>query len=283
MDFIGKTIFKKYLISELLRKGSFGSIFLGKNIKNKQTVAIKCEVCKEGFSSLKHEVTILKYLYDNKNRHIPTVYWFGKLEEHLFFVMPYYECSLYDYIKCKKISKVKLKSIIIQCIMLLKSVHELFLVHRDIKPQNIMVHNGELFLIDFGFSIFYIDENKHHFIDNQQEDTLTGSPRFASYYLYEGYKPSRRDDLISISYILLFIYYGELPWDNINLFKNQETSLHIYHEKNINIKNLKSLTNLQTYCEDIHTYMYTFFKHIYDLSYFQEPSYDFLIDLIKKI
>lgn len=283
MDFTGKVIFKKYLISNLIKSGSFGSIFLGTNTKNNQQVAIKCEKITEGFSTLKHEVTILKYLYDHKIRQIPTVFWFGKFENHLSIVMPYFDCSLYDYIATKQISKTKLKSIIIQCIMLLKSIHSLFLIHRDIKPQNIMVHNGELFLIDFGFSIFYIDENKHHYIDEQEQDMITGSPRFVSYYIYEGFKPSRRDDMISIAYILLYAYYKELPWDNINLFHNQKPSLHIYDEKNIKIKNMKSIDSLKPICEDIHPYIFTFFQHLYELCYFQEPSYDFLIDLIKKI
>lgn len=122
MDFTGKTIFKKYFISNLIKSGSFGSIFLGTNTKNNQQVAIKCEHITEGFSTLKHEVTILKYLYDHKIRQIPTVQWYGRFDNHLCMVMPYFDCSLYDYIASNKISKTKLKSIIIQCIMLIKSI-----------------------------------------------------------------------------------------------------------------------------------------------------------------
>ena len=283
MDIAGITLFKKYFVVDFIKKGGFGSIFSGKNIKNDQSVAIKREPASERFSILKHEVTILKYLYDHKIRNIPIVHWFGKHENFLYFIMPKYDCSLYEYIECKQISKAKIKSIIIQCISLLQSIHQLFLVHRDIKPQNIMVHNGELFLIDFGFSIFYIDENKHHYIDEQEEQSITGSPRFASYFIYEGFKPSRRDDLISIAYIYLYLVYKELPWDNIQLFQKQEPTIHIYSDYHQQIKELKSLEHILPRYQVIHPYMDNFITHLYELSYFQEPSYGFLIDLVKKI
>lgn len=276
-------IFKKYELCDFIKEGNFGSIFLGKNIKNGQEVAIKREKISSQFSTIKHEVSILKYLYDHKIKHIPVVHWFGKIENFFYFVMPLYECSLYDYIECKTISKSKIKSIIIQVLVLLKSIHALFLIHRDIKPQNFMVHNGEIYLIDFGFSIFYIDETRRHFIDNQEQTTITGSPRFVSYNIYDGYKPSRRDDLLSVAYIYLYLFYKELPWDNIHLFHQEAPSTDIFSERNREIKALKSFKNVSNYCSQIHPYMIDFMKHIYELSYFEEPSYGFLIDLVEKM
>ena len=89
-------IFKKYELSEFIKEGNFGSIFSGKNIKTDQKVAIKREKVSSQFSTLKHEVSILKYLYDHKVKHIPIVQWFGKIENFFYFVMPFYDCSLYD-------------------------------------------------------------------------------------------------------------------------------------------------------------------------------------------
>lgn len=282
MELNGKTIANKYIIIEELNRGSFSSIFYGINKNNKKEVAIKFELNNNTFSTIKHEVTILKYLFNHKLRNIPTVFWFGPYENRLCLIMTKYDCSLHDYINNKTLTLSKIKSIMIQIIMLIQSVHDLFLVHRDIKPQNIMIYKGELYLIDFGFSIFYIDENKNHLIDEKSQDCIIGSTRFMSYFIYEGYKPYRRDDLISISYIFLVLLCKELPWDNIQQSENNENEISIYSNRNQAIKEVKNVESIETLCLNYNIDIFPFFSYLYKLSYFEDPNYLFLIDVIKK-
>ena len=49
-----------------------------------------------------------------------------------------------------------------KCLNVLKSIHQHGVLHRDIKPQNFMIKHDDIYLIDFGLSIFYIDENDRH-------------------------------------------------------------------------------------------------------------------------
>tara|TARA_B100000035_G_scaffold143051_1_gene121759 strand:+ start:6584 stop:7426 length:843 start_codon:yes stop_codon:yes gene_type:complete len=274
----GKIIANKYVLIEELNRGSFSSIFYGVNKINNKEVAIKFEF-NPTFSTIKHEVSILKYLINNKIKNIPHVYWFGPFDEKLCLIMTKYDCSLSEYINNKNISLSKIKSIIIQLTQLIKNIHDAFLVHRDIKPQNIMIHKGELCLIDFAFSVFYIDENKKHIIDNKDQDSMVGSPRFMSYFIYEGYKSFRRDDLISMAYICLLLFCKELPWDNLPYENSQQLS--IYNTRNQTAKNLKSLENIKRYCSNKNVELQHLFNYLYNLSYFDDPNYLFIIDVIK--
>lgn len=284
MELEDKLITDKYLVTKYITKGNFGSIFSGKNLKNEKAIVLKFEKKGSKFLTIKHEVKILKYLYDNKIKNVPTVFWFGPYENYLCFIMDEYDISLYDYIECKKMSKKKISSIFIQTVLLLESIHEVFLVHRDIKPQNIMVHNGELILIDFGFSIFYIDANKKHIVDNKDLDTMIGSINYASYFMHDKYRPYRRDDLISALYIILYTYYRDLPWFHSNMFTEKDENIHLIDtNRNQEIKKYKSLSSIKTLCENIDIHIFEIAKYLYNLTYFEEPNYLFIIDLIKNI
>ena len=58
--------------------------------------AIKIEDKRTQFKLLKRETTIMQYLYEHKCRNIPSVYWFGPINDHMGLVIPFYECSLFQ-------------------------------------------------------------------------------------------------------------------------------------------------------------------------------------------
>jgi len=216
-------IANKYSIQEKIGNGSFGNVFKGINKRTLKPVAIKMEDKNTQFPLLKHETTILKYLAENKCVNIPTIYWYGsdEFKRYTILVMSYYDCNLYEFMcQVEDVDSI-LPGCMIQCIQLIQSIHQHYIVHRDIKPQNFMLQNKRLILIDFGLSLFYIDESKNH-IENKQcvggaesnEINRIGSIRYSSYFLYEGNTYSRRDDLLSIGYLYLFFYNNKtLYWD----------------------------------------------------------------------
>ena len=117
---------------------------------------------------------------------------------------------------------------------IIENVHENCVIHRDIKIDNFMILEHEIFIIDFGMATFYIDEDKEH-IPYKEREYITGTPKYISINIHNGIEPSRRDDLISIGYLYLYLYYGNLPWSNIttNLLSSNLTNLHILNEKNM--------------------------------------------------
>ena len=103
-----------------------------------------------------------------------------------------------------------------QLIDRLKAVHESGYVYLDLKPDNILIgdsKNGELHkvrLIDFGICQKYLDRNKKHKQLVRVND-FRGNFAFASVYAFHFVTQSRRDDLISLCYLLVFLVNGELP------------------------------------------------------------------------
>ena len=139
------------------------------------------------------------------------------------------ECDTNDYTNGNtNVDKSKnyiVKEVTKYCIMILqiiKKIHDKGIVHRDIKPDNIMIgstksDNGftekKVYLIDFGLSSFYISNEKH--IINYKMNNQIGTQTFMSKNIHEGNDCSRRDDIISILYTIIYLIKGSLPWDGL--------------------------------------------------------------------
>jgi len=74
-------------------------------------------------------------------------------------------------------------------------------IHRDIKPANFRVHQGKLYITDFGLSTEWFKDEKH--IEETKNEPIQGTLKFASHWTHEGVTQSRRDDLEMIAYSVL--------------------------------------------------------------------------------
>lgn len=271
----------KYIIQNKIGNGKFGIVYQGIYKKTNEHVAIKTEDSRTPIKSLKHETTVLKYLYDHGSRNVPIVYWFGIHLDNTCLIMTYYDMSLHQYIQSNPdISSDKLNRVFLQCIVILESIHKLYVVHCDIKPQNFMLKNGELFLIDFGLSTFYVVENGKH-IDERTSDTIIGTPKYISINIHHGTSPSRRDDLISIGYMYIFMFCRELPWESIPnnmLDDNIYDELSINHYKNKKRLELKSWDYLNPICLKINKKIHDYLEYCYHLKYKDQPSYHAILN-----
>ena len=205
----------KYKIIEKIGNGSFGEIYKGANVRTSQHVAIKVELIKNNTLLLKNEAKFYQYLKDINC--IPNVKWFGKDSINYYMVIDLLGESLQT-LKEKK-NKLTLKDTLnigIHIINLLKSIHDKFLIHRDIKPDNFLFglnnKSSQLYLIDFGFCKTYINNDLH--IKMRNTSNLIGTPMYASINAHNLLELSRRDDMESLAYMLIFFYYGKLEWQN---------------------------------------------------------------------
>ena len=289
----------KYQILSKIGEGKFGQVFLGqkaqvgKRYTVEEQVAIKIEIKNAAYDLklLKQETTILNYLYSRGCRHIPFVYWFGIYENSPTLVMTYYDGGFV---------RLPINNIyqgVNTMVDILENIHAHFVIHRDIKPQNFMMKGQDLYLIDFGLATIYVDTNKKHVLAKNDKTTILGTPKFVSPNVHNGQDPSRRDDLISVGYIYLYLLCGEeLPWQNIQLtagsnnYENCDQingqnakyyENHILHPKNVERKRLKSWTSIMEFLDynttisnEDKNHFKKYMDHLYGLKYDEKPNYE---------
>jgi serine/threonine protein kinase len=177
-----------YEYSEKIGQGAFGIVYKGKNIITGEKVVVKTEPYHVQFSSLKHESTIMNIMYGKSCRCIPPTYWYGidPVLSLRVLVMPFYDESLDTFItertqRSRAGSLEVMNNIMRSAISVLDHIHSRYVVHRDIKPQNFMINDGDLYIIDFGLSTIYIDENNEH-VKKIDSEHIIGTPKYVSYF-----------------------------------------------------------------------------------------------------
>lgn len=269
-----KTISNKYKLIEKIGSGAFGDIYKGENIRTKEIVAVKVEPLSNETKLLKNETKIYQYLGNIQG--IPQVKWFGVDEYNNYMAMKLLGYSLTDTIKKYGMFSLKItKYFMIQILKIIKQIHEKELLHRDIKPDNFLFGLNDdinkIYLIDFGFCKRYLDDNGKH-IPCKVDKTPLGTPNYISVKVQEGLEPSRRDDLESVGYIFLYMFYGSLPWgelsDYIQDYKNVSNQLKV---KKINL--LKD--------ERLPPEVIKYLSYCRNLAFEETPNYDYLITLFE--
>jgi casein kinase 1 len=288
-------IINKYKIDKEIKRGAFGCILRGNYLKTGEPVAIKIEYGE--IPSLKHEVKIINYLSTSGVKQIPSIYWYGIHENNPCLIITLYECSLFDYMKHRQITVEKMNILMLKTIDIIEHIHRFFVLHRDIKPANFMIKDGDIFLIDFGLSTFYLNENGEHY-PNKQNNTIIGTPKFVSINIHMGHQYSRRDDLISLGYMYVYMILGDAIWfsdiykhnnmDDIN--KTSKKIIDIDHPMNVLLKHNKSYdvfskyiqettpktqtqTQTQTHEENPYEQINQYILYTYSLDYLDTPKY----------
>jgi serine/threonine protein kinase len=274
---------QRYEIIEKIGEGKFGNVYRGTYIKAfigklREPVAIKVGETLNQLKILKNETTVLHYLHSNGCRQIPHIIWYGRLDPigSMGFIMPLYECSLSEYSKKKEFTTAIVQSIMIQAISILESIHKHFVIHRDIKPQNFMIKDGELYLIDFGFATFYVNADKEHISIDRNQESILGTPKYISIYNHMGISNSRRDDMISLGYIMFFLLYPREPDEKMLENHGGYDRSHILHPMNQILKKEKEIGVIENLCKNDHPEIYYYLKTCYEIEYHEAPDYEFL-------
>jgi casein kinase 1 epsilon len=158
-------------------------------------------------------------------------------------------------------------------------VHTKGFLHRDIKPDNFLMGLGrktnQVYIIDFGLGKKYRDLQTHRHIPYRENKNLTGTARYASVNTHLGVEQSRRDDLESLGYVLMYFLSGSLPWQGLKAGTKKQ--------KYDRISEKKVATPIEVLCKNQPSEFVSYFHYCRSLRFDDKPDYSYLKRLFRDL
>uniref|UniRef100_A0A6Q2YRS9 non-specific serine/threonine protein kinase n=1 Tax=Esox lucius TaxID=8010 RepID=A0A6Q2YRS9_ESOLU len=269
----------KYRLGRKIGSGSFGDIYLGANIATGEEVAIKLECVKTKHPQLHIESKFYKMMQGGVG--IPTIKWCGAEGDYNVMVMELLGPSLEDLFNfCSR--KFSLKTVLLladQMISRIEYIHSKNFIHRDVKPDNFLMGLGKkgnlVYIIDFGLAKKYRDARTHQHIPYRENKNLTGTARYASINTHLGIEQSRRDDLESLGYVLMYFNLGSLPWQGLKAATKRQ--------KYERISEKKMSTPIEVLCKGYPSEFSTYLNFCRSLRFDDKPDYSYLRQLFRNL
>nr|CAD2184554.1 unnamed protein product [Meloidogyne enterolobii] len=261
-----------YKIKRKIGSGSFGEIFSAINLQTGEEVAVKMEHIHARHQQLVYESKVYSLLSAGVG--IPRVQYSGVENNYNCIVMDLLGHSLEDLFNiCQR--RFSLKTVLMlaeQMITRIEFMHNNFFIHRDIKPDNFLMGLGmystTVFMIDFGLAKRFKNPRTKVHIPYRDKKSLTGTARYASINAHKGIELSRRDDLESLGYVLMYFNRGSLPWQGL-VANNTKQKYERISEK-------KMSTSIENLCRGYPEEFKMYLTYCRQLGFEQDPDYNHL-------
>jgi len=267
----------KYRLCRKIGSGSFGDIYLAINVNNGEEVAVKVESSKARHPQLLYESKVYKILQGGVG--IPHIRWYGQERDMNVLVMDLLGPSLEDLFNfCGR--RFTMKTVLMladQMISRIEWVHNKNFIHRDLKPDNFLMgigrHCNKVFAVDFGLAKKYRDSRTRQHIPYREDKNLTGTARYASVNAHMGIEQSRRDDMESLGYVLMYFNRTALPWQGLKAATKKQK-----YEK---ISEKKMSTPVDVLCKGYPAEFAMYINYCRGLRFEEAPDYMYLRQLFR--
>ena len=212
-NLIGKRLDGRYQIESLVGMGGMANVYRGTDIKTGNAIAVK--VLKEEF--LDNEELVRRFKNESKaisildHPNIVKVYDVSVTDRLQYIVMEYVDgITLKEYLKQRggALTWKETVHFATQVLSALQHAHSKGIIHRDVKPQNIMLlANGSIKMMDFGIARFSRAQSQ------TVSDKAIGSVHYISPEQAKGDKTDARTDIYSVGVMLYEMLSGKLPFD----------------------------------------------------------------------
>ncbi|CAN8247888.1 unnamed protein product [Cochlearia groenlandica] len=237
----------KFKLGKKIGSGSFGVLFLGVDVQTGEEVAVKMESVKTKHPQLQYESRLYMLLEGGVG--IPSLKWFGVEGEYSVMVIDLLGPSLEDLFNyCDR--KFSLKTVL-------------------------MLADQLVYAIDFGLGKKYRDLQTHRHIPYRENKNLTGTARYASVNTHLGVEQSRRDDLESLGYVLMYFIKGSLPWQGLKAGTKKQ--------KYDRISEKKVSTPIEVLCKNHPSEFVQYFRYCRSLRFDDKPDYSYLKRLFRDL
>ena len=208
----GRTLNGRYKIQSLIGTGGMAAVYLAKDLILDRLVAIKVlrldfRQNDDAMRRFRREALSATQL---THPNIVGVYDVGQSQEMNYIVMEYVEgTDLKDYVRQKgALHPIEAVRIMMQIVSAIAAAHQNRIIHRDIKPQNILIDKeGNVKITDFGIAVALSDTSL------TQTNTLLGSVHYLSPEQARGGMATIQTDIYALGIVLYELLTGKVPFD----------------------------------------------------------------------
>ncbi|KAM7480488.1 hypothetical protein LguiA_028701 [Lonicera macranthoides] len=277
-----------YKVEKKIGKGGFGQVYIGHRAaslfgteRGPAEVALKFEHRSSKGCTYGPPYEWQVYNTLSGNHGVPRVHYKGQQNDYYIMVMDLLGPSLWDVWNNNShaLSTEMVACIGIEAISILEKMHSKGYVHGDVKPENFLLgtpgttDEKKLFLVDLGLATKWKDISTGLHVDyDQRPDVFRGTVRYASVHAHLGRTGSRRDDLESLAYTLIFLLRGRLPWQGYQ-----------GENKGFLVCKKKMATSPETLCSCCPAPFRLFVDYVVNLKFDEEPNYAKYISLFDGI
>lgn len=274
-DILGTLVSNKFKLIKLLGSGSYGAVFLGKNVTTNEMVAVKLEHKATKAPQIPLEYRFIKMIGSVEG--FPKII---RIDEcagtYHAMVMELLGPSLEEVFNaCDR--KMGLKSVLyltLQLITRFQTLHSKNIIYRDVKPENFLLgrpgqpKENIVHIIDYGLAKEFINPESGTHIAFRGQRGAIGTARYMSVNTHMGREQSRRDDLEALGYVIIYLMRGSLPWQGLPATDHRERMK--------KIGDLKRKLPIEEICDRCPEEFANYLRYVKNLDFYEAPDYDYL-------